>query len=437
MKLENKGNFNKALDELKNDKNNCVSSLYTKKRASIDGILENSVFTIKDNYATDDQKATASSMILKNFKPYYNATAIQKLLDAGAIPVAKVHCDELALGGTGKHSAFGLITNPFDSSRLAGGSSSGSAATLTSNVSFSLGSDTGDSVRLPASYNGIVGFKPSYGAISRFGLFAFASSLDTVAYFAHNVNDIAVLSRVMFGKDPRDMTSLDVKIDNVIKAKPQKIGVLNVNYLEKFVDKEYKKLINKLSKSTTVELVSIDEKLYKAIKPVYEIISFSEASSNLANLNGVAFGSRKDGNNWEEIMTNTRADGFGEMVQLRLALGSFFLHSKNQEEMILKAQKVRRLIKEHIDSILNQYDVVIYPCAADYAPYIDDSKNRSHGYMDYILTGANLSGNPSLSLPWIKNDLFVNLSIDSKIYDDEKLLSYALWIEEFLKENNE
>nr|WP_318029453.1 amidase family protein [Mycoplasmopsis bovis] len=131
------------------------------------------------------------------------------------------------------------------------------------------------------------------------------SSLDTVAYFAHNVNDIAVLSRVMFGKDPRDMTSLDVKIDNVIKAKPQKIGVLNVKGLEKFVDEEYKKLINKLSKSTTVELVSIDEKLYKAIKPVYEIISFSEASSNLANLNGIAFGSRKDGDNWEEIMTNT------------------------------------------------------------------------------------------------------------------------------------
>nr|WP_318027203.1 amidase family protein [Mycoplasmopsis bovis] len=119
------------------------------------------------------------------------------------------------------------------------------------------------------------------------------SSLDTVAYFAHNVNDIAVLSRVMFGKDPRDMTSLDVKIDNVIKAKPQKIGVLNVKGLEKFVDEEYKKLINKLSKSTTVELVSIDEKLYKAIKPVYEIISFSEASSNLANLNGIAFGSEK------------------------------------------------------------------------------------------------------------------------------------------------
>lgn len=292
-------------------------------------------------------------------------------------------------------------------------------------------------MRLPASYNGLVGFKPSYGAISRFGLFAFASSLDTVAYFAHNVSDIATLSQVAFGKDPRDMTSLSIKINDVMKAKPQKIGILNVHGLEEFVDKKYKELISELSNVTNVELVDINETLFKAIKPVYEIISYSEASSNLANLNGIAFGSRKDGSNWEEIMTNTRAEGFGEMVQLRLALGSFFLHSKNQEEMILKAQKVRRLIKEHLDSIHKRFDIVIYPCAADYAPYIDDSKNKLHGYMDYILTGANLAGNPSLSIPWIKDNLFVNLSIDSKIYEDEKLLSHALWIEEFLKESNE
>lgn len=437
MELVNKGNFEKALEELKNNQNNCVSSLYDEKIKVGDGILNECVFTIKDNYATECKKATASSKILENFMPHYNATVVQKLLDAGAVPVAKVHCDELALGGTGKHSAFGLITNPFDSSRLAGGSSSGSAATLTNNVAFSLGSDTGDSVRLPASYNGLVGFKPSYGAISRFGLFAFASSLDTVAYFAHNVSDIATLSQVVFGKDARDMTSLNIKINDVKKAKPQKIGILNVHGLEEFVDKKYKELIRKLSKATNVELVDINETLFKAIKPVYEIISYSEASSNLANLNGIAFGSRKDGSNWEEIMTSTRAEGFGEMVQLRLALGSFFLHSKNQEEMILKAQKVRRLIKEHLDSIHKQFDIVIYPCAADYAPCIDDSKNKSHGYMDYILTGANLAGNPSLSIPWIKDNLFVNLSIDSTIYEDEKLLSHALWIEEFLKENNE
>ncbi|WP_406617319.1 amidase family protein [Mycoplasmopsis adleri] len=433
MKLKNLGNFQAALKELKNNKNNCVASLYNKELKDGKGVLDNAVFTIKENYATNDQVATSSSKILLNFKPHYNATAVQKLINAGALRVAKVYCDELALGGTGTYSAFGLVRNPFDKERLAGGSSSGSVATLTDNVSFALGSDTGDSVRLPASYNGKVGFKPSYGAISRFGLFAFASSLDTVAYFAHNVNDIAVLSQVLYGKDEKDMTSVEVKINNITKAKPKKIGVLNVNYCEPFVKEALDELVNKLGKEVKVDVIESDEKILKAIKPVYEVISFSEASSNLSNLNGIAFGNRLNGANWEEIMTNTRSQGFGKMVQLRLTLGSYFLHADNQKEMFIKAQQVRRIIKDYFDNLHSKYDILIYPAYADVAPYIDSDKNKDHSYMEYILTGSNLAGNPSLTIPWIKKgNLFVNLAVDSKIYEDEKLLSSALWLEEFL-----
>lgn len=432
MKLKHLGNFNQAYNELKNDKNNCVSGLYEDSQTK-SGILKDAIFTIKQNFATDDMFSDASSKILKNFMPRYNATAVQKLIDAGAKKVAKVNCDELALGGTGTHSAYGLIKNPYDQERLAGGSSSGSVATLTDNISFALASDTGDSVRLPASFNGKVGFKPSYGAISRFGLFAFASSLDNVAYFAHNVNDIAILSQVLYGEDIKDMTSINIPINNIAKTKPKKIGILNVKYCENFVNEQFKKLVDSLQKDIKIEVIEPNEKILKAIKPVYEVISFSEASSNLANLNGIAFGNRQTGNNWEEIMTNTRSKGFGEMVQMRLTLGSYFLFSKNQKEIFIKAQQVRRIIKNYFDDLYKKYDLVIFPAYADVAPFIDSKKNKDHSYMEYILTGSNLTGNPSLSLPWIKhNNLFVNLSLEAACKNDEKLLSNALWFEEFL-----
>ncbi|AIA29742.1 glutamyl-tRNA(Gln) amidotransferase subunit A [Mycoplasmopsis californica] len=442
MELKVKGNFSKAQEELKNDKNNAVAHVYTEQNTEKDGILSGAVFTIKDVFATKDVKTTASSKILETFNPGYNATPVQKLLDAGATPVGKVYNDELALGGTGTFSAFGLIKNPIDNLRLSGGSSSGSTATLTKNVSFALASDTGDSVRLPASYNSQVGFKPSYGAISRYGMFAYASSLDTVSYFAHNVNDIALLSQVMFGVDSKDFTSVSVKINDIKKIKPSKIAILDIeeSLLSEFVFNSYKSLIKKLKNTDiTIEIVKPDKKLLLAVKPVYDIISYSEASSNLANLNGIAFGSRKEGSNWEEIMTNTRSAGFGTMVQRRLTLGSFFLFSENQKELFLKAQQVRRLIKEYWDRLHEQYDLVIYPASADIAPYIDSTKNKSYDYMDYILTTSNLAGLPSITLPWIKNEkgLGVNITLETPIYSDEKLLSYSLWMEDFLGGENE
>lgn len=436
MSIKVLGNFENARKELINDKNNAVAYVYDQmKNLNQNGSLSNAVFTIKNVFATDDATTNASSKILENFQPHYNAQVVQKLLNAGAVPVAKVHSDELALGGTGTYSGFGLVRNTIDLERLSGGSSSGSIATLTKNISFALASDTGDSVRLPASYNGKVGFKPSYGAISRYGMFAYCSSLDTVAFFAHNVNDIFEVSKATFGVDNKDMTSVEVKMHQLNMIKPKNVIALDLDeFLEDYVLDSYNKLIEKLIKNgVNVKKIKPDLTILRNIKPVYDIVSYSEASANLANLNGIAFGERKTGENWQEIMTNTRTSGFGKMVQRRLTLGSYYLYSKNQDEIFKKAQKVRRVIKDYLTNLHKNSDVLIYPASAAVAPFIDFSKNKNYDLMEYILTGSNLVGNPSITLPLGKKDnLPFNIALDSEIYSDEKLLSISLWFEEIL-----
>ncbi|MEA4162672.1 amidase family protein [Mycoplasma sp. 4404] len=436
----NKGNFEAAYNELQNDNNNAVSCLYEKSEQVLNSsnLLNGVVLTIKDVFATEDKITRASSKILENFKPYYNATVVERLLKNGAIPVAKVNNDELALGGTGTHSAYGSIVNPKDTKRYVGGSSSGSAATMTKNIGIALGSDTGDSVRLPASFNGLVGFKPSYGAISRYGMFAYASSLDTVAYFTHNVNDAIITAQAVFGKDVKDMTSVDVQINNAIKTKPKSVVALDFSSLTKdYVNARFNQLLEKLrEQGIEVKLVQPNFDILNTISIVYKIISFSEASSNLANLNGIAFGSRVDGNSWEEVMFNTRSQKFGKMVQERLSLGSYFLYSENQEEIFIKAQKARRVIAKYFEDLKTQGDVLIFPAYAGIAPLFEDkSKN---GVMDFILTGANLSGHPSITIPLGEyENMPYNLALETKLYSDEKLLGYAEYFEELIGDLNE
>ncbi|MBN4083237.1 Asp-tRNA(Asn)/Glu-tRNA(Gln) amidotransferase subunit GatA [Mycoplasma sp. CSL10137] len=431
--IKNKGNLQLALNNLKNDKNNAVAFVYDKIENKNVGLFKDVVVTIKDNYATNDAPTSASSLILEKFNTHYNATVIDKFIQQGALIPAKLHLDELALGGTGTHSAYGIVKNKFDSSRLSGGSSSGSIATFDENISIALASDTGDSVRLPASYNGAVGFKPSYGAISRYGLFAYASSLDTVAYFTHNVNDAIVTSQILFGKDKYDMTSLDIEIKEVIKTKPKKIALLNFSkFSEDYVNVSVEKLHKNLKKEgVDVDVIEPNLDILNAIKPVYKVISFSEASSNLANLNGIAFGSRVEGDSWEEVIKNTRSSKFGKMVQERLSLGSYFLYSENIEEIFVKAQKARRVIKDYMNDLHEKYDAVIFQAFGGVAPNFD--QNSKYGVLEFILTAANLGGYPSITIPFDKHkNLPYNLTIESKIYSDAKLLGIAEYFEELL-----
>lgn len=428
--IKHKGNIQIALNEFKNDKNNAVAFVYENPSFG-DGPLNGATISIKDNYATIDAPTVASSKILEGFKPSYDAEVIVKLRKSGAAFIGKTHLDELALGGTGTFSAFGVTSNPLDQTRLVGGSSSGAAATLTESISIALGSDTGDSVRLPASYIGKVGFKPSYGAISRYGLYSFASSLDTVAYFAHNVDDIILTSKVLFGQDKKDMTSKNVSI-NPTEEKPRKIGYLNkMNILDEQSRKSFEKLLADLTnEGIEVVPVDIDDKILKLIDITYMVISFSEASSDLARLSGINYGNRVDGSDWSEIMTNTRSNGFGKMVQRRLALGSFFLSNDNIHEIFEQAQKVRRILVDTFNNVYSQVDFLIFPAAAP-APKIEIGK-ASNWHSSY-LTHSNFEGSPSLVIPFTKSEnMPVGLAMDSKLYNDEKLLSFALWMEKFV-----
>ncbi|WKX02525.1 amidase family protein [Candidatus Mycoplasma mahonii] len=433
--IKNQGNFEKAKNELKNDLNNAVAHIYEKKN-KINGPLSNVVITLKDLYATDDAPTQASSKILEGFEPKYNAEIVNKLLNAGANIVGKMHLDELALGGTGMYSSFGKINNPIDSKRMPGGSSAGSVATMTKNISIAIGSDTGDSIRLPASYCGLVGFKPSYGAVSRFGMYPFASSLDVVGWFSHNVNDAIEVSKILYGFDKKDFSSTDVEKPVLESLKPQKIIFLNMkNMLSDNVSQEYDKLKSQI-KSDKIEIITIEPniELFDLFGIVYSIISFSESSSNNSNLSGIPFGNRIDGKNWEEIIIKTRTNGFGRMVQKRFALGSYFLLPENKDLLLGKAQKIRRLIKNYFDDIF-QDSILVYPTAG-IAPLWTESIKEN--WYKYFLTYSNFIGNPSISIPWIKDESMpVNLSIDGKIYDDKKLLSYSLYIEKLLGDYNE
>ncbi|WP_369991115.1 amidase family protein [Mycoplasmopsis arginini] len=429
---------------LQSDDNNAVAYVFSEAKINNFGFLANTVFTVKDNYADVNVNCKGSSLLLSNFKPQYKSTVIKLLEENGSSCVARTNLDEFGLGGSGEYSAFGLIKNPLNKSYLVGGSSSGAAATFIKDIDFAIGSDTGDSVRKPASNIGEVGFKPSYGAISRYGLFAFASSLDTVAYFTHSIDDLIKISSVLYKQDlEKDMTSIDLSFqyEQIRETKPNKIAYLNCfDKLNPSIAKSYQKLLETL-KNDGIELIEIKEdlKILNSIDVIYKVIAFSEASSNLANLNGVSFGLRNEGKDWADTFQKTRSQYLGKMVQSRLILGSFFLKAENQIKYFVKAKKMRRVLMNYFENIHNSADLFIFPASNDVAPNIENgSKYKS--YLDFILTYANLVGNPSLTMKLGKDSetkLPFNIAIDAKRNKDTKLFSHALYLEKKLGELNE
>ena len=386
------------------------------------GILNGTIVTLKDLYANKDSELWISSKILKGFKPYYNSTVVNKLRKAGAAIIARVHMDELALGGTGQYSAFGMINNPLDETRISGGSSSGSVATFTDNISIAIGSDTGDSVRLPAS------FKPSYGAISRYGQASYATSLDTVAYFAHNINDIIAVSSVLYGMDKKDMSSREVEKPKNESIKPKIIGVLtNRDQLKDYQNNAYDNFIFKCKEDgIEIKEITLDIKLLELINVVYKIISYSEASSNDARLTGIPYGNRVEGNDWSDTMIKTRTKNLGDMVKIRFAIGSCVLSQDNFYDTFVKAQSIRRLIANMFKEILESVDLLAFP-ATTIAPKIDDVLDKT--WVESYLINSNLSGVPSLVIPLSKHKgMPFGLSLDSFLYNDKKLLSYSSYI---------
>ena len=338
--------------------NSFVTIMDKKDEVCSNSILSGIPYALKDNISTKGILTTASSNILKDYIPLYDATIYKKLKNSGAVLMGKTVLDELAMGGTGTTGHTGIVRNPWNKDRMIGGSSAGSAASVALGiVPFAIGSDTGDSIRKPAAYGGVVGYKPTYGRISRYGLFSFASSLDHVGVFARSVKDVSYVMDVVKGHDDKDMTSLpdeDVsyasELDNDVSGKKlfyikEAIEIDNGNNELKEIISNFKSVLEKCKElGMIVEEVSFDKELLEAIYPAYNVISCAEATSNNSNLTGIPFGNRVDGKNVNDIMMNTRTNGFSELIKRRFVIGSYVLQKENQERLFLNACRVRRLI---------------------------------------------------------------------------------------------
>ena len=416
-------------------------------------ILTGIPYALKDNFSTSGILTTASSNILKNYVPVYDATVYKKLKDAGAVLVGKNTMDELAMGGTGTTAHTGVVRNPWDTNRLMGGSSAGGAASVALGiVPFAIGSDTGDSVRKPAAFGGIVGFKPTYGRISRYGLFAFASSLDHVAIFSRSVKDSAIVTNILKGKDELDMTSLkdDGKdytnsLDDSVKGKKlfylkEACDINNYNnpsdMLIKTLD-NFNKVINNCKElGMNVEGVSIDEKLLDALYPSYMTISCAEATSNNSNLTGIQFGNRVDGDTYEDIMFNTRTNGFSELIKRRFVIGSYVLQKENQEKLFLNACRVRRMITDKMHELFKEYDGFIMPASGGIAPKFGektDALSSEYLVLENHLCIGNFGGYPSITIPsGFVDNMPVAVNITCDIMKDDLTLNIANKIEEVM-----
>ncbi len=417
-----------------------------------DNPLKGIPYALKDNFSTKGILSTASSNILKDYVPFFNATAVNKLYNSGAIMIGKTVLDELAMGGTGTTGHTGTVKNPWDSTRLIGGSSAGSAASVASGiVPFSIGSDTGDSIRKPACYGGIVGYKPTYGLISRYGLFAFASSLDHVGCFTRSVKDVAYVIDALKGQDKNDMTSLpndNIKYSENItgEVKGKKLfyikEIVDRDNYKDTMDDELDQILTKFDETLEnckklgieVDEISINKDLLKAMFPTYITISCAEATSNNSNLTGIIFGPRAKGNSIDEIMFNSRTQGFSEFIKRRFVLGSYILQKENQERLFLNAGRVRRLIVEQITELFNKYDGMILPASGSVAPKfksetIDKLSDRYLLLENHMAIG-NFGGFPSITIPnGFVNNLPIGINITSGIKEDLKLLNIAYAIE--------
>jgi len=423
-----------------------------------DSLLSGIPYGVKDNYSTKGILSTGSSNTLKDYVPFFSATAIDNLNSAGAVIVNKTVMDEFGMGGTGTTGHTGIVRNPWDLERMCAGSSAGSACAVAAGVyPFATGSDTGDSIRKPAAYCGIVGYKPTYGMISRYGLFPFASSLDTCGVLARSVEDVSIVVDTMKGKDNNDMTSWDSSdiklydsLNNDVKGK--KICYIKEicdpsmypdasNELKEHLDNYYKTL--DLCKKLGMEVteVSVDKTLLDALSSVYVVISCAEATSNMSNLTGISFGPRASGDNYIDMMKKYRTEGFSSLIKRRFIIGSYVLQAENKERYFNNAQRVRRLLVDTWKKLFNEYDAVILPVGSGPAKYLDDSKNKdyvnSHILEEHMQIG-NFGGFPSITIPnGFVNNLPVGVNITGNCYNDVNVLNIAYALESEMDYKNQ
>jgi len=397
---------------------------------------------VKDNIVTEGLETTCASKILEGFMPIYDATVVQKLRAAGMVTIGKLNMDEFAMGSSNENSAFKTTKNPWNLANVPGGSSGASAAAVAAGeVPFSLGSDTGGSIRQPAAYCGVVGMKPTYGRVSRFGLVAFASSLDQIGPITRNVRDNALLLEAIAGVDEKDSTSADVPVPNYVSKLDGDIKGLKIAVPKEFLgegvqDAARQSVLAALEVlkglGATVEEVSLPHSKYALA--AYYILSSSEASSNLSRFDGIRYGFRAEGvKNLMELYKETRAQGFGDEVKRRIMLGTYSLSAGTYDAYYKKAQQARTLIKQDYDKIFEQYDVIVGPTAPTAAfkigENVDDPMTM---YANDILTiPINLAGVPAISIPCgFDGDLPLGLQIIGKHFDEETIYRTAFAYEQ-------
>ncbi len=405
--------------------------------------LHGVVIAIKDVLCYKGHTVTASSKILEGFKSLYTATAVQRLLDEDAIIIGACNCDEFAMGSSNENSVYGNVLNALDITKVPGGSSGGSAVAVQAGLCMaSLGSDTGGSVRQPADFCGIIGLKPSYGRISRYGLIAYASSFDQVGIFANNIPDTALLLEIMSGEDEYDSTALQSAVgswqlaENVAKNQSQKykIAYFKEALQHPSLDKEIQENIFNLVKtlrSNGHTVTELDFDLLDYVVPAYYVLTTAEASSNLNRYDGIRYGYQAKGNikDLTEFYKQTRSEGFGKEVQRRIMLGTFVLSSGYYDAYFSKAQQVRRLLVDKTDAIFIDYDAVIMPTSPTTA-YTIGEKNTDPVAMylaDIFTVFANLTGIPGISIPLFKhsNGMPFGLQMMTKKTDELTLLHLA------------
>lgn len=396
---------------------------------------------IKDNILTKGIKTTAASKMLENYIPIYNATVIDKITDAGLIIIGKTNMDEFAMGASTENSAFAMCANPHNTDMVSGGSSGGSAAAVSAGFApIALGTDTGGSVRQPCAYCGIVGYKPSYGAVSRYGLIAFASSLDQIGVMGRNSADCEALIKIISGKDSHDSTSEDISFtDESVCLKNLRIGVPKQFLSEHKADCIRENLLNSISELEKLgaKIDFFDIPMLDYTVPIYHIISSAEASSNLARYDGIRYGHRTE--NYEDITDmykKSRDEGFGMEVKRRIMTGTFVLSMGYYDKYYLKAVTARQLLCKEFSDAFERYDILIGATTPDTAfeKGLNDKCPVEMYLLDKFTASVNLAGLPALSIPsgYDKSGLPIGLQIIGNRFCDSRLLSVAKEIERAL-----
>lgn len=403
------------------------------------GVLFGCVVSIKDLICYEGHIVTAASKILENFKSVYSSTVVERLLNADAIIIGRTNCDQFGMGSDNSNSVYGVVKNPFDTSRVAGGSSGGAAVSVAANTCLvALGTDTGGSVRQPASFTNVIGLKPTYGRVSRYGLLAYGSSFDQIGFFAHNAEDIAIVTAIASGADEFDATCMD-RSDNIseqfkVPQTAKKIAFLKQSFDAALLDADVLKsmqnartILEKLGH--TVEVVEFN--LLEYIVPAYYVLTTAEASSNLSRYDGVRYGYRfADAPNLETMLKKTRTEGFSEEVKRRILTGAFVLSAGYYDAYFSKAQRVRRLISENIDLIFSDFDLIVLPISPVVPWKIGEkSDDGVKMYMADIFTVlANMAGVPGISVPTgfgEENNLPIGAQILAKKWCEAELLHIA------------